>query len=90
MEENKNGENSDLLGKSARLSFVVVIGCEKHTCIAKYGGTISKHWHVVRFRTEKRVKLELFEFGTFQKKICICHHVKNIFWISLSKIDNKS
>ena len=38
MEENKNGENSDLLGKSARLSFVVVIGCEKHTCIAKYGG----------------------------------------------------
>ena len=36
MEENKNGENSDLLGKSARLSFVIVIGCEKHNIVQRY------------------------------------------------------
>ena len=33
--------------------------------------------HVIRFRTEQREKLKLFDFGAFQKK-CKCHHVRNI------------
>ena len=43
------------------------------------GGLISKNYHVINFKTEKELKVELFDFWAFQNFMQMLSHDKIIF-----------